>query len=253
MVTFGQPLLRYETVDSTQNVAREKAHAGFPPGTVVAAETMTAGRGRRGRAWHTPIGANVCLTAVCPPVDDASILWQMAFVAGLAAVEAARQTVLNARAVLRFPNDVMAAGKKVGGILIETTTVDGKIVPLVGIGINVLLAPRPLEIARKATSLHEAAQNANASAILAPVADVEAALLSRLSARWNQWKTEGFAPILAAWNDCADFSQMRHFVIDSAPVSCCVESIALDGTVSLALPNGAQHTLQAGQVLLGDD
>lgn len=256
MVIFGQPLLRYESVSSTQDVAREKVQARFPAGTIVAAESMTAGRGRRGRVWHVPPGANVCLTAICPPLADPHAAWQIAFLAGLAVVEAVNFVVPKAGVKLRFPNDLWAGtpqvgltggGKKVGGVLVETVVVDKKVVPLVGIGINVQDALLPPDLAEKATSL----EAASGQAVM--VSDIETALFNSLSRRWNEWETGGFAPILAAWQERADFNETRPFVFDGLPVMCRIVQIFENGNLTIGLPKGETRSLHAAQVILGDD
>ena len=238
--------MRFETVDSTQNVAREMVLAGCLPGTVVAAQSMTAGRGRRGRSWHVPFGANVCLTAVGPPLKEASAAWQLAFLAGLAACEAVREVAPEVCAALRFPNDLTVQNKKAGGVLIETIAHNKHIVPLVGIGINVKTAGMPPDLAK--TIALETAASRELS-----VLDVEAALLARLSFWWNEWETSGFAPVLSAWEQAADFGQTRLFVVDDAPVLCRVSEVAGDGSVALVLPNGETRTIKAAQVILGNE
>ena len=247
MVTFGQPLVRFDSVDSTQNVAREMVLAGCLPGTVVTAQSMTAGRGRRGRSWHVPFGANVCLTAVGPPLKNANAAWQLAFLAGLAACEAVREIAPETCAALRFPNDLTVQNKKAGGVLIETIAHNKQIVPLVGIGINVKTAGMPPDLANKTVALETAADRELS------VSDVEAALCARLSFWWNEWETSGFSPVIAAWKARADFGQTRLFVVDDAPVLCRVSDVAGDGSVALVLPNGETRTIKAAQVILGNE
>ena len=248
MIHFGEPTLRYETVDTTQNVARELVRAGFLPGTVIAAQSMTAGRGRRGRTWHTPHGANVCVTAVGRPLPDTNAAWQLAFLAGLAACEAAHEIAPEARAVLRFPNDLIVGSKKAGGVLIETVLTSAKrTVPLIGVGINVKAALLPPDLAEKAAAL-ETVANRELS-----VAEVEAALCARLSFWWNLWELGGFAPVIAAWKTRADFEQTRLFMVDDVPVLCRVSDVAEDGSVVLVLPNGETRTLDAAQIILGNE
>ena len=180
-------------------------------------------------------------------LPDPNAAWQLAFLAGLAAVEAVNKAAPQAGAKLRFPNDLWASGKKAGGVLVETTTVKGEIVPLVGIGINCRAAPLPPELAQKATSLESAVGQEVC------VSDVEMALFNALSLRWHEWQTKGFAATLDAWQEWADFSQGRVFVIDDRPVMCRVADLSPDGTVTLRLPDGQPKTLNAAQVILGDE
>jgi BirA family biotin operon repressor/biotin-[acetyl-CoA-carboxylase] ligase len=247
--TFGEPLYRYDVVGSTQDVAREWVARGAGAGTVVTARAMTAGRGRRGRVWHVPPGANVCLTAVGPPVAP-DILWQVALVAGLAVVEAVERVAPSARAMLRFPNDVYAEGKKLSGVLVEAVPpragTGAGLIPLVGIGVNVQPAPLPPEVAERAVSLEEV------SGVRITVEEVETALLARLTDLWEWWR-QGIAPVLKSWKARADAEAWRTFLLDGTPTRCRVLDITPDGTVSLAAESGEQHCLRAAQVILGEE
>lgn len=241
-MTFGHPIFRYDSVGSTQDVARELVERGAaPPGSVVTARAMTAGRGRQGRAWHTPPDANVCLTAIFPPVAHADA-WQLAFVAGLAVAHA---IVPQDARPLRFPNDVLLGGKKVAGVLIEMA---GN-VPLVGVGVNVRAAPLPAEIAARATSL-EAFTGTEAA-----VPDVEARVLLSLGVCLDKWTREGFAATAEHWMRRADLAATRWFVLQGAPTLCRVVQLLPGGMVTLeaVADGGAQHSLHAAQVILGDD
>ena len=135
-MTFKQ-FYSYKTVPSTMDVAREKAIGGNEAGSVVMAEFQTQGRGRQGRGWFAPPGANVCMTAIGWPVATHEA-WQIALLAGVAAAEGVR-AVTSLPAGVRFPNDIYLAGRKLGGILVETVPhpKQGFVTPLVGIGINV--------------------------------------------------------------------------------------------------------------------
>jgi len=239
---FGATIVRHHVVGSTQDVARDLAVNGAAPGTVVAARFQTDGRGRRGRVWHAPPGANVCLTAIGPPVAP-NAAWQIALVAGLAACEAVRKSAPHLDARVRFPNDVTIGGKKVAGVLVETVAA----VPLIGIGINVRAAPLPPEIAVYATSLEAAAGT------VFDVAAVESALLRQLSLAWDEWTWNGFPATLARWKTRSDPDARRTFVLDGRPTRCRVTDLAEDGTLTLETDEGAWHELPASAIILRDD
>ena len=122
------------------------------------AEEQSAGRGRRGRAWHSPPGLNLTLSVALRPQLAAGVAWQLAVAAGLAARAAC---ALHAPVELKWPNDLVAAdGAKVGGLLVETTIAGDRVTSaVVGIGLNVnwRRADMPLEIAGSATSLADVA------------------------------------------------------------------------------------------------
>jgi BirA family biotin operon repressor/biotin-[acetyl-CoA-carboxylase] ligase len=150
--TFGRRLVYEPTVASTMDVARREAEAGCPEGAVVLADEQTAGRGRLGRSWLSPPGDNLYLTVVLRP--SPARLRRLSVVSGLAVAEAVeRVTGLETR--LKWPNDVLVAGKKVAGILIESELAGDEIrFALVGAGINVNLDVSRIEELRDiATSL----------------------------------------------------------------------------------------------------
>ena len=116
-----------DQVDSTNRLAAEMARAGAPDGTVVGAEHQTAGRGRRGRTWESAPGSSLLVSVVRRPVPALVTL-----AAGLAAARAC-EAVAGVAATLKWPNDILATGGKLGGILSELV---GDAV-VVGLGLNV--------------------------------------------------------------------------------------------------------------------
>lgn len=113
--------LRLESVASTQDVARE-----LPVGSIVMADHQTAGRGRHDRRWEAPAGTALLVSLVLATRPLLSLA------AGVAAAEACGPEVR-----LKWPNDLLLDGRKLGGILVETTPAKA----VVGIGINLTWAP----------------------------------------------------------------------------------------------------------------
>lgn len=244
-MTFGEPRFFYDRVSSTQDVAREMARAGAIPGTVVAAATMKAGRGRRGKTWHAPKNANVTLTAIGAPVPPET-LWQLTFVSGVAAVEALAEVAPTPPARLRFPNDVQLENRKLGGILVEAMLQGGSAVPLIGIGLNVAPREWPEEIATRAIALSEVNNTAS-------VEQVEKALLTALTRTWHLWQTEGFEAILPLYDTYRDPEARREFVRDGNTLRCRVLHMDVDGTVTLEAEDGIRWSACAPEVVLGND
>ncbi len=150
----GQSLHYHSSVSSTMDIARKLAIEGAAEGTVVIANTQTAGRGRLNRAWLSPQGSLAMSAILRPSLDD---LPQLVMIASLAVVKAIKE-VANLETQIKWPNDVLVKGKKVCGILIESQVKGGKVdFAIVGIGINVNFNPSTFpEIADIATSLsHE--------------------------------------------------------------------------------------------------
>ena len=137
----------FEEIGSTNDVASRLAASGAAEGTVVAANAQTSGRGRHGRAWASPAGAGLYFSIVLrPPEPVVPLITLAAGVAVADGIEAASGLSTS----LKWPNDVQVGGRKLAGILAE----GGEAVVL-GIGINVLSAAYPPDIAARATSLEE--------------------------------------------------------------------------------------------------
>jgi BirA family transcriptional regulator, biotin operon repressor / biotin---[acetyl-CoA-carboxylase] ligase len=124
---IGRPRLHLRETTSTNDRARELAQAGAPHGTLVTAGFQSTGRGRQGRTWSAPPGRALLLSLVLR--DPPALL-------PLAAAEAVAE-VAGADARIKWPNDVLLAGRKVAGILAEGRPQDGWAV--LGIGLNVAL------------------------------------------------------------------------------------------------------------------
>jgi BirA family biotin operon repressor/biotin-[acetyl-CoA-carboxylase] ligase len=121
----------FPEIDSTNRFAADAARAGAADGLVVGADHQTAGRGRRGRTWESPAGSGLLVSLVLRPVPPLVTL-----AAGLAAAEACEQ-VAGVATTLKWPNDVLLDGRKVGGILSELVG-DAAVV---GLGLNLTWAP----------------------------------------------------------------------------------------------------------------
>ena len=147
---FAQPILWYAMVPSTNDVAASLAERGAPEGCVVAAHAQTAGRGRHGRTWASPPGAGLYMSTVLrPPSDTVRALTIAAGVAVAEGIGAA--TGLDV--ALKWPNDAYAGDRKLAGVLAEAA--DRLAYVIVGIGVNVMPAAYPPDVAARATSLEE--------------------------------------------------------------------------------------------------
>jgi len=128
-------------VDSTNRLAAELARSGAADGTVVGAEHQTAGRGRQGRTWESEPGSSLLASVILRPAPPL-----VSLAAGLAAARAC-ESVAGVSATLKWPNDVMVAEGKLGGILSELVREPGSLgeAVVVGLGLNVhWRSPLPL-------------------------------------------------------------------------------------------------------------
>ncbi len=145
----------YDQVASTNDLMKEKALAGEPEGTMVVAESQTAGRGRYGRSWVSPTGKGLyCSILLRPPASfDKPALLSCA--ASLAVVAALRREC-RIHATVKWPNDVLIDGKKAAGILLETHYQDQRpVFIIVGIGLNLFPAVEVQIDVPGATAVHQ--------------------------------------------------------------------------------------------------
>lgn len=148
---------------STNDVAKEMAAQGAREGTVVWADEQTEGRGTKGRAWHSPPRLGLYLSIILrPPADRVSLL---PLVAGIAAAEAIRASQ-GIDVQLKWPNDIVWSGKKLGGILCESEFIGSLLsCAILGLGLNVNHRPKdfPAELRPVAVSLRMIQKRAVAS------------------------------------------------------------------------------------------
>lgn len=150
---LGHNILFFEETDSTNQQAHLAAMQGAPDGTLVVARKQTAGRGRRGRSWESPAVGNIYFTLLLrpdfPPEKASRLTLLMAY-----AVKCAVEQYVPC--AIKWPNDIVAEGKKVCGILTELH-LEGTAIHhvIIGVGINVGRQEFPPELADKATSLEE--------------------------------------------------------------------------------------------------
>lgn len=158
---WGQTVYWYDAIPSTNAAAKSMAADGAPEGTVLLADCQSAGRGRLGRSFHSPAGKGLYLSVIlrpdCPPTE----LMHLTCAVGVAVCDAV-QEVLGFRPGIKWINDLVLNGKKLGGILTELT-MDGSHVAsaIVGIGINCNQHHKdfPKELQSIACSLSDAANS----------------------------------------------------------------------------------------------
>ena len=152
---MGQNCIFLESVDSTNNHAKRIAEEGAVSGTLVVAENQTGGKGRRGRSWRAEKGSNLMMTLILRPRIQPEHASRLTLLAAMAVARGIRW-ITGMEAVIKWPNDVVADGKKVCGILTEMNTeVDYINYVVIGVGINVNQKEFPDEISANAGSLHQ--------------------------------------------------------------------------------------------------
>ena len=191
---IGSRIHFFETIDSTNSYADVLATHGAREGEVVVADRQTAGRGRlKGRVWHSPPGRNLYTSVILrPPIPPASATG-LVFVAGVAVAE-----LLNGYCpvALKWPNDVLAGGRKISGILTEMRSKGPEVeFVVVGIGINVNMEPddfqedlRPLSTSLREETSREVSR-----------LDLIAGLYRLLEQWYRIFLRDGLAPVRDRW------------------------------------------------------
>ena len=249
---IGANLSVHDEVDSTNRLLTDLAHRGAPDGTVVVAESQTAGRGRMGRHWVSPPGLNLYVSILLTrPQVTAALTW-IPLLAAVAVVRAIRDlTQLAAR--LKWPNDVLVVrngnGRKLAGILVEAIggSPAGTRLVVVGIGVNVNmpLAAFPQDLRSIATSLLiETGRSVERAHLLA-------SLLAELEVLYDQLCDQGPEGIAAAYRESCDTigRRVRIELMGSAPVEGTAEEIAPDGALRLRGADGKMLEIRAGDVV----
>lgn len=237
---LGYRLLELQEVDSTNEEARRRAAAGEPGPLWILAAEQTKGRGRRGRIWEAPPG-NLSATLLIRPNRPAGECAQLSFVAALAAAEMLAALVPDV--TLKWPNDVLASGQKIAGILLEAeTAADGKAAWLAaGIGINLKAFPPGTEIPATAVE---------AMGVTAPSPQDALLDLAAAFAKWYEaWRTDGFPAIREAWLSRAHGLGLRIRVrLAREQMTGIFRDIDDAGALVLGLPGGGTRTIAAGDV-----
>ncbi len=178
-------LVALERIDSTNDEAKRAAAAGAGHGTVVWATEQTAGRGRRGRLWVSPPG-NLHCSFLLHPGDQVAAAPQLAFVAAIALHDALAELVPTGGFQVKWPNDLLAGGRKIAGMLLEPAP------PwiILGVGVDISVAPDPALY--PTTCLRRLGSGAESF-------DVLEGFCRHLLPWYERWRQEGFQPIRQAW------------------------------------------------------
>ena len=151
---WGSKVLSFSSLDSTSRYLWKQAENGVPQGTVVVAEQQLAGRGRRGRQWHSPAGLNLYFSLLLRPQIEFEKVPQFSLVTAAALWSSLRSECSDL--TIKWPNDLYCRGLKLAGILSEMKPLSTQAeFVIIGIGLNVnsLIADFPADLQSQVTSL----------------------------------------------------------------------------------------------------
>jgi BirA family transcriptional regulator, biotin operon repressor / biotin---[acetyl-CoA-carboxylase] ligase len=237
-------ILRFDSLPSTNTEAARQAALGAQEGLCVVAREQTAGRGRQQRAWASPKDAGLYFSIVLRPKMEVGV-WPLIT---LAAAVAARDALAEACALetdIKWPNDLLAGGRKLCGILAETfETPRGRAV-VVGIGINLTNRAFPPEILKSATSVEEQTGRAPDGERLL------ASLTRALARRYEILQAEdGVASTVREWESRSTFARGRRVRVTLAGESFegTTRGLEPDGALRVETDAGRLRVVRAGDV-----
>jgi BirA family biotin operon repressor/biotin-[acetyl-CoA-carboxylase] ligase len=237
-------ILRFESLPSTNTEAARQAALGVPEGLCVVAREQTAGRGRRERRWVSPKDAGLYLSVVLRPALAARD-WPLIT---LAAALAARDALSEACALetdIKWPNDILARGRKLCGILAETSEGARGRAVILGVGVNLTRGSLPEELLDAATSVEEQTGRApDAERLLA-------AFLKSLARHYDTLHAPGGAsPILSDWEARSSYARDRRVRVALAGETFegITRGLAPDGALRVETDTGQLRTVRAGDV-----
>lgn len=241
----GQVLHWYEEIGSTSDRAKELAEEGAEHGEVVIAEAQTAGRGRRGRSWASPARRNLYFSVVLRPELPPARAPELTLVASVAICDALRQAGVEAG--IKWPNDLLASGRKIAGVLTELAAEPDRVHWVVlgaGVNVNSRAEDFPEEVRGEATSvLMERGQPA-------PRALLAAACFTAIEDWVDRHAEEGFGPVREAWRE-RSVTLGREVMVnaDGREIAGTAEDIDEGGALLVRGPSGVERIL-AGDVTL---
>lgn len=237
-------VLRFESLPSTNTEAARQAALGVPEGLCVLAREQTAGRGRRERSWLSPKDAGLYLSVVLRPTLELRD-WPLIT---LAAALAAREALLEAcglEADIKWPNDLLAGGRKLCGILAETAEGSRGRAVILGVGVNLGRGSFPPELSDTATSVEEQTGRApDAERLLE-------ALTHALARYYETLHAEGGAErILRDWQRRSTYAHGRRVRVALSEESFegTTRGLDPDGALRVETDEGTVRIIRAGDV-----
>jgi BirA family transcriptional regulator, biotin operon repressor / biotin---[acetyl-CoA-carboxylase] ligase len=241
---FSKNIHHFFTTSSTNDVAMQLGQDGEPHGALVLAEFQTAGRGRAGRAWVSEKSSGIHMTVLLrPPVSPAQAP-MLTLIAGLAARDAVGD-VTGLSGDIRWPNDLLLHGKKIGGVLTEMHAEPDRVrFVVIGIGINVNQSKMPKELDTIATSLRIETGRPHSRS------ELVVRLLGHLERYYNLFLSRGGGPLVERFAEVSSFYKGKRVRITTTTESYTGVTAGLEpsGLLRVLRDDGSTEPVVAGDV-----
>ncbi len=230
-----------EKAESTQDIVYGMARHGAQEWTAVCTFAQTAGRGRMGRKWETPHGANIALSFLLRPDCETRFAPLYGLMASVATVLALEHYCPRSDIKVKWPNDVIVDGRKIAGILpqahLNGLQLDFVVIGL-GLNVNSVEADFPPELRDKVTSVRCLTGADN------DPAEIAESFLERMINLYDQSKVDGFDPVIGLWS--RKWAH-RGCVISRSGIEGTAEGIDELGALMVRIPDGSLVKLSGGE------
>lgn len=243
-MSFQPTILRFDALPSTNTEAARQAMRGASEGLCIVAREQTAGRGRHERQWVSPAAAGLYFSIVLRPHFEMRQWPLITLMAALAAHDALLETC-DLRTDIKWPNDLYAEERKLGGILAETVETETGRAVVLGIGINLSAEALPPELQASATSVEAVAGRSLDREVLLR------ALVRAVTVRYSVLHSpNGAEQTLEAWTQRSSYAEGKRVRVSvgAEVFEGTTRGLAMDGALRVETRAGEIRTVRAGDV-----
>lgn len=244
---IGNSVHVFDSVDSTQNMALQLVQQGCQEGTVVIAEEQTSGRGRMGKSWFSPKGKGIWMSIVLKPQIPLKQTAQLTLLTAVALCRTLNE-LLHLEVGIKWPNDLLIQGKKISGILLESSGEDDRlnyVIAGIGISANMSREDFPEALTDVATSLRlESGQLIDRSLLICR-------FLEQLEKLYLLYLQQGFSPIRTLW-EALTITLNRKIKVHTREGLMEGTALSIDdaGALTVKTDNGETMKLYSGDIQL---